>query len=196
MIDGAPASDAAADLLARALFGNLFAAALIHLLVAFPDGELKTRAERWYRASPATSSTTFVLIPVFLFTNPVSEDCEGCPRFLFDASGSDFMNTFGMGLLNVTGTGILIVVLVMIGRRWRAATRPQRRILLPVYASGRDACSSASSLSLLDQVLSLSEGAGDCSVFVGRDRVRAHALPVPGRPHPQPGACAPARSAA
>ena len=75
------------------------------------------------------------------------------------------MDTFGNAVLNLSGSLLLIAVLVMIGRRWRAATRPERRIVLPIYAAGAIVLVSLT-LSLLVQLLSLPDGTSDALFFI------------------------------
>ena len=39
-------------------------------------------------------------------------------------------------LVNLVGIGVLVAVAVSLIRRWRRATRPERRLYAPVYAAG------------------------------------------------------------
>jgi signal transduction histidine kinase len=39
-------------------------------------------------------------------------------------------------LVNLVGIGVLVAVLISLVRRWRRATRPERRLYAPVYAAG------------------------------------------------------------
>ena len=104
------------------LTGNIFAAALMHLLLAYPDGELHTRGDR------ITVWLAYVLVTVgswLLYTldDPIS-NCPECPPFVLDVAGLDAVESIGIPALNMLGVIILTRVLVTIGRRWRASARP------------------------------------------------------------------------
>ena len=130
------ASDASLPYTLGYASGTLIAAILIHLMLAFPSGRLLTRGERWVTA--AMYAVALVLQPVWLlFDDLHGLKCDGCPR---SALLIEHVEPLAVGLGIVTLTAVLVIlvaVLVILMRRWRAASVPSRRVLAPVYlASG------------------------------------------------------------
>src|SRR5262249_5715089 len=113
---------------------NLFIALVAHLLVAFPTGRLETRAERWLIGA-LYASTTVLGLAAALF----KRSC-GCthpqPRNVFL-----IVNRPGLADVIEGIAGIVVIVAaagiaVLLVRRWRSASTPQRRIIAPVLWTG------------------------------------------------------------
>jgi signal transduction histidine kinase len=121
-------------IVASGLWGPIFG----HLLLSFPTGRLPTRARRRVVAA------SYVLVPLapvpaLLVSNAdsVITDCRGgCPRNVLlidqDASLGDAALVFGSAI----SLGLCVVAVGMLVRQWRAAAAPERRSLVPVFASG------------------------------------------------------------
>ncbi len=141
---------------------NIFAAALIHLLLAYPDGELHTRADRitvWLGYLIVTVGT----LPLYTLQNPIS-DCPECPPYVLDVADIEAVDAIGNPVVNVLGVLILMRVFTRVASRWRAASPPRRRILGPVYSAGTlTLVLLAFALSV--QLLSLPDGFGDAAFF-------------------------------
>jgi signal transduction histidine kinase len=119
---------------AGVLVNNLFFAVLLQMLVAFPAGRLGSRLERrlvglCYAGLVVTSLTTITL----------RRNC-GCahpePRNAFLIA-----NRPGVASVIETVAGIVLFlaatsIAVLLVRRWRGASRPQRRIIAPVLWNG------------------------------------------------------------
>jgi len=130
------ASDASLPYTVGYAGGSLIAAILIHLVLAFPSGRLVRRGER--RVAVSMYAVALVLQPVWmLFDDLHGLKCDGCPR---NALLIEHVAPLAVGLGVVTLSvvlAILVAVLVILIRRWRAASPPARRVLAPVYlASG------------------------------------------------------------
>ena len=116
------------------IFGGLFLAAFVHLMLAFPEGRLGTRAERrlivglWVTAFLANAS------PVVF--DHASRDCDTCPRNPIVVSQQPGVADALESIFTVIGALIFIGVVVLLVRRWWQATPAQRRVLGPVYLSG------------------------------------------------------------
>ena len=147
-----------------AVLNNLFAATLIHLLLTFPGGEMRTRLDRWV-VWFSYAFTTLGTLPLYLLTDS-QHDCHGCPHLVFQITDSHAVAVVGLPIVNVVGVATLAVVLAIVGRRWRAATPPQRRILGPVYLTGGLVLAMLS-LSLTADLLSFQRGVGDTAFLVG-----------------------------
>ncbi len=116
------------------LFGSLFLAAFVHLMLTFPEGRLASPVHRRLIAGLwLTALLANVLPGVF---NPKVNDCKGCPENpLVIADRPGVANVFEV-IFSVAGLLIFLGVVVMLVRRWRRASKAQRRILGPVYFSG------------------------------------------------------------
>jgi N-terminal 7TM region of histidine kinase len=112
--------------------GALTGALLLHLILAFPSGRLETTADR--RAAAGLYIVAFVLQPAFMLFDDLREVvCDGCPENAFLVSRNEAL-ALGFGLVALTVTiGALLSAIVILVRRWRAATPPLRRVLGPVY---------------------------------------------------------------
>ncbi|MEN3285323.1 MAG: hypothetical protein V7607_6463 [Solirubrobacteraceae bacterium] len=107
-------------------------ALLLHILVAFPTGQLHSRGERalvW--ASYLTATVVWWALMLLEDTGALGLP----PNHLLLADEPELFKT----LANVR-LGIVVVLIalagIVIARRWRGATRAQRRALAPVYVSG------------------------------------------------------------
>jgi signal transduction histidine kinase len=117
------------------LLGSVFFAVAIHLLLAFPSGRLPTRTERRIVAA-AYLLTTVCVFPLYLFADPHSLGCSGCPdNVLLVDDNKTLVTTLG-AVVNVVGAIVVGATLVVLVRRWRGATPAQRRLLVPVYSAG------------------------------------------------------------
>jgi signal transduction histidine kinase len=117
------------------VFGALFFAVVLHLLLAFPSGRLQTTAERWI-VGITYGLTTVGSAFLWLFVDPAELDCPECPEnvMLIDSKES-FVTTLA-GIMNFCAALLVAAALVLLVRRWRQATPAQRRFLVPVYSAG------------------------------------------------------------
>jgi signal transduction histidine kinase len=117
------------------LLGSLFIAVAMHLLLAFPSGRLGSRRESRLVTS-AYLLTTLGPLPIFLFAGPDEFDCGECPDNVLLIDPSATAVTVIGTIVNVLALVVVISVLVTLVRRWRRASAPQRRFLVPVYSAG------------------------------------------------------------
>jgi signal transduction histidine kinase len=112
--------------------GALVAAFFVHLVLAFPSGRLETKAER--RVAGGMYAVALVLQPAWmLFDDLHGLKCDECPANAFLIDQSDTLAyVFGLPTLAAV-LGVLLAVVAILVRRWRAASRPLRRALAPVY---------------------------------------------------------------
>jgi signal transduction histidine kinase len=105
----------------------LFPAFAGHLVLAFPTGQLRTPLERTVVTAGYLVSTV-LQVPSLLF--------EEDPRNLLvidpDQSLSDILDAAQFA----AAIGVIAASFVILARRWRAATPPQRRALAPVVWTG------------------------------------------------------------
>ena len=117
------------------LFGSLFFAVIMHLLLAFPSGRLQSRLERRIVVA-AYLLTTVVVAPLWLFADAEALDCESCPENVLLVDPNESLVTTVTSVLNIGGIVLIGAVLVILVRRWRRASAGQRRLLVPVYSAG------------------------------------------------------------
>ena len=117
------------------LLGALFFAVVIHLLLAFPGGQLQSRAEGFI-VGAAYVLTVIGPIPLWLFADPAQLDCEDCPQNVILVHSNESLVTALGAALNLAGAVLVAAVLVVLVRRWRRASAAQRRFLVPVYSAG------------------------------------------------------------
>jgi signal transduction histidine kinase len=128
---------------------NLFVAAAIHLLLAFPSGRLEGRGDR-FGVVLAYVITGLGFLPFVFTIDPASEHCVGCPdNVLLIDSSPDFADAYGKGL-NTLGIIILAWVAFRLVGRWRAASPPMRRVITPLFLSGGTLMALLASLLFLD----------------------------------------------
>jgi uncharacterized membrane protein YhaH (DUF805 family) len=104
-------------------------ALLIHLIVAFPQGQLGSRFER---VLVVANYADFIGLPMLeMFWNPTL-GCPNCPRNLLlirdEPHLVSALNSFALALTVVIAVSIAVVLI----RRWRRAGRPGRRALAPL----------------------------------------------------------------
>ena len=116
------------------LFGSLFLAAFVQLMLAFPAGRLASRFERRLIAGLWVVAFLANTLPT-LFRRHLS-DCKGCPENPVVISNQPGLSDAFEAVFSVLGGVIFLGVIVLLVRRWRRATKAQRRILGPVYLSG------------------------------------------------------------
>ncbi|HEX2128547.1 MAG TPA: histidine kinase [Solirubrobacterales bacterium] len=131
------------------LVSNLFLAPAIHLLLAFPSGQLGRREDRI-----GVVFTYLVLtvgfVPMILTMSPKSEHCTACPDNIFAVDANPgFADAYGSGL-NIVGVAVLAWVAYRLIARWREASPPMRRVITPVFISGALLMAALSALLLAD----------------------------------------------
>lgn len=113
------------------VFGGVFIAVFIHALLAFPRGYLETRLV-YAIVGIAYVILTLGSLLATLFDD-VSDDCPECPANAFLVVDSPAAVTAVNTVLLLVGIPALVASLYVFRRRWRAASVPLRRVLLPVY---------------------------------------------------------------
>ena len=112
-------------------FGGIFIAVFIHALLAFPRGYLETRLVYTIVGIAYVELTVGALLISF-FDDP-DRSCTGCPENAFLIVDSPNAVAAINGVLIAVGIPALVASLYIFRRRWKAASVPLRRILLPVY---------------------------------------------------------------
>jgi PAS domain S-box-containing protein len=118
------------------VFGGLFIVVFAHLLLAYPSGMLGSRFERLLIATGYTVAFLANLLPR-LFEQKLDSSCKhDCPANAFLITPSSTTADVLDAIFSLVGIVLFLCVIVILVRRWRQATVPMRRVLLPVYLSG------------------------------------------------------------
>jgi signal transduction histidine kinase len=116
------------------LISNVYVAAFVHLLLAYPDGRLKRPRKRLVAAGYGLSVVG--PLPMLMFGRNPMEHCDGCPRSVINVSGDETVLRVLDGVITALSVVLVIYLLWIVMARLRAATPPQRRALAPVLWSG------------------------------------------------------------
>jgi PAS domain S-box-containing protein len=117
------------------VFGTLFVAIFIHLLLAFPSGRLTGRLEQ--ALVPFAYGLT-VLVPLSLtfFTDPLVSGCDECPASAFLVYDNDTVSTVITVIGAVLALAVALLTVTLLFRRWRSASPHARRTLTPILVAG------------------------------------------------------------
>jgi signal transduction histidine kinase len=132
------ASDDPLVFTAGIVLGGVWGPVFGHLLLSFPTGRLPTRARRRLVAA------SYVLVPLApvpaLLVGDAGEvigDCRGgCPRNVLLVSDDPGLRDTALALGSAVTLGLCLVAVGMLVRQWRTAGAPERRSLVPLFASG------------------------------------------------------------
>ncbi|HET8821868.1 MAG TPA: histidine kinase [Thermoleophilaceae bacterium] len=114
-------------------FGSVWVVTTMHTLLAVPHGTLARGDRRIVTA--AYLLVTVGILPLFFFFDPASE-CDDCPENVFLIERNDSVVDIAGTAINLAGAFLVLLVLRSLVRRWRAATRAERRLYAPMYGAG------------------------------------------------------------
>jgi PAS domain S-box-containing protein len=103
---------------------------LAHLVLAFPEGHLRSRAERLVVGAAYGASVLQLVGTLFFQPGPPRPDNA------FAIADVDGVATALFRTVNVIGVAVAVAVIVVLSRRWRGATAPARRAMAPVVWTG------------------------------------------------------------
>ena len=123
-------------LTAGLVLGSLWIGLLVHLILAYPSGRLETREARL--ATIAVYIDTVVIqLALLPFTQPRLDgaDSHSADNLLLVSHRPDLVAAVN-GVSLALGIVIIVAILAILVRRWRAAAPAARRVLTPVYLTG------------------------------------------------------------
>jgi signal transduction histidine kinase len=127
------AADAPALFTVAVLASNLYLAAFVHLLVAYPDGCAKRRAQRRLVAAGYAIS---VLGPLPFLMFGFDQQCATCPDSVLQVSSATTVGTISDVVTTLIAVALVAALIWVLTERWRAAGAAQRRALAPLLWSG------------------------------------------------------------
>jgi len=118
-----------------ALFGSLFIAAFVHLLLAYPSGRLLSRRAR---VLVGTGYAIAFLAPLAESMFAARETCKphACPENLVLVSHDHAAHVVATALWTAASVALFAAVVMLLLGRWRETTPGLRRILRSVYLFG------------------------------------------------------------
>jgi signal transduction histidine kinase len=152
-VAGLGSADVAVLFSIAGLLGSVWVVTTIHTLLAAPDGRLSQGDRRIVTA--AYLLVTVGVLSLWLFYDP-STDCEECPENVFMVEDSETAVGILGTIVNLIAIVLLVLVVRSLVRRWRGATRAERRLYAPMYGAGI-----ALMIALLAQLSLQSAGSGD-----------------------------------
>jgi signal transduction histidine kinase len=135
LLNAFTAANGSAAFTLAVLVSNVYLAAFLHLLLAYPDGRVSNPSRR---KLAATGYAISILgpVPALMFGfNASNEECR-CPDSIIDVSSNVTLGDALDAAVNAVAVGIVIYVLWVLIERWREATPPQRRAMAPLLWSG------------------------------------------------------------
>jgi signal transduction histidine kinase len=112
-------------------------AALLHLLLAYPTGTLRTRIDRWVVAAGYTLAILGQTATLLFDPQPAKDYCKGpCPDNLIAVADNHLAERISIDLVEGLAFVLFAVAVWRLVRRWRAATGAYRRSLRPVLLTG------------------------------------------------------------
>jgi signal transduction histidine kinase len=129
------ASDDSVVFTAGVLLSSIYFVVFAHMVLAYPDGRLE---KAWHARLLAAGYAIALVgpLPQLLWGFSDSMKCDDCPPSALLIEHNDTLRDVFNALTSAIGLAITAVVLVILVRRWQAATPPQRRALAPVLWSG------------------------------------------------------------
>ncbi|HEY7454960.1 MAG TPA: sensor histidine kinase [Thermoleophilaceae bacterium] len=120
---------------AGAYVSSLYFVTAIHMLLAAPYGRGLSRTDRRI-VGAGYLLVTVGLLPLYLFLDPAKDGCGDCPENAILIEHNQTVIDLWGAVVNLVGIAILAAVALSLIRRWRRATRPERRLYAPIYAAG------------------------------------------------------------
>ena len=114
--------------------GLLPAAVLVHLLLAFPEGRLHSRAERIVVAGAYVWATVVQIAMLTVMGFGHVSGCP-CPDNLLLVRDDMRLHSAVMNVENGIGFALALCVGALLFRRWQLPSSPFRRIALPLFAA-------------------------------------------------------------
>jgi signal transduction histidine kinase len=116
------------------LLGSLHMAAFAHMVLSYPDGRLSSRNMARLVGSAYVLAIVAPL-PWLLLGDPEDFNCTNCPPSAIRVADNDVLARALDGLTTTLAVILIGIVLAILVRRWRDASRLQRRAMAPVLWS-------------------------------------------------------------
>ncbi len=117
-------------------FESFYLAGIVYVLLAFPTGHLDTGLARLMAVVVFLAAGPAEILFLVLGGHAVSSTCAGCPAFVYQIAGAGDLARSVQAVQHGAGLVALALSVVILVRRWRAASPPLRFAIAPVIATG------------------------------------------------------------
>ncbi len=129
LVSGLANTAAPALIVPGTILGTVPVAVVVHLLLAFPSGRLRTRAAR------VTAAATYAVavldpVPAYVFAAATGPDSA------LAVTDRPDLAALGADVIHVAGSVVLSAAAIILAGRLRQADRARRRVLLPLFGYG------------------------------------------------------------
>ncbi|HEY7360940.1 MAG TPA: sensor histidine kinase [Streptosporangiaceae bacterium] len=114
---------------------SLYYAGFLYLILSFPAGRLQGKLDRALMVI-AIALVTVGQVAWLFFADPRRLVCPACPANLLEVARDDGIAKLLYSLRQVVGLVIAAAAIGLLAGRWRRASRPQRRAVMPVVVAG------------------------------------------------------------
>jgi len=114
---------------------DLYLVGFVYLILSFPSGRLRTRLDAGLFGA-AVAIAIAVEIAWLLFADAQSQICSDCPDNLIEVSRDDGVADAILQGQRTLGVVLSVLTVVLLVRRWRRASAPERRVAAPVLWVG------------------------------------------------------------
>ncbi len=114
---------------------SVYLVGFVYLVLSFPTGRLRGRADMALIAG-AIALVTVVEWASLLFSDSHAVLCDRCPPNVLLVERNDGLASGLLQLQRITGVALALLTVVLLVRRWRAATAAERRSVAPVLWAG------------------------------------------------------------
>jgi signal transduction histidine kinase len=136
LLNGLASADAPGVFVAGTLLGNVWLVLLFQLMLTFPGGRIRTSRERLLAAGAWTSGVLLQVPPVLFLATPDPDRCADCPENPLLVADDETAAQVLFDLQAAVAIAAVVGLLVLLVRRWRAATPAQRGAFVPVLWAG------------------------------------------------------------
>jgi signal transduction histidine kinase len=116
------------------VIGSVWIGLLVHALIAFPTGRLESR----FAVAIVVAAYAVVTVGqlVTLLFDDLAAECPDCPENAVLVTANATASDAALAVVGAAGALVAVAGAVELARRWRWASRPLRRALAPVLATG------------------------------------------------------------
>ena len=114
---------------------SLYYAGFLYLILSFPAGRLQGKLDRTLMGIAIVLVTVGQVAWLF-FADSRRLVCPTCPANLLEVARDDGLARLLYSLRQVVGLVVALAAIGLLAGRWRRASRPQRRAVMPVVVAG------------------------------------------------------------
>jgi signal transduction histidine kinase len=114
---------------------DLYLLGFVYLVLSFPSGRLRSKLDLSLVAAAITIGTV-VELAWLLFADSQSQICSDCPRNALEITRNDGLANGILQGQRTAGVALSVFTVALLLRRWRRASRPERRAGAPVLWAG------------------------------------------------------------